>query len=223
MHKSEVLYRTLAEASSDLIFIVGRDDLVEYVNNYASALVGKPVNQIIGHPRSSLFPPDVAKNQKKALDRVFEMGIPVRNESPLTFNEQIHWFDHILTPLKDGDNCVRSVLGISRDVTQRKRAEIALFESENKYRTLVDRANTQLRKSEQMYKRLLEQSFDAIAIHKEGKIVFLNERAAKILGAAKHEDLTGRSIFDFIHPDSHKDLEDRVQKPVTAEGIVRAP
>ncbi len=121
LRKSEDLYRTLAETSPDLIFVIGRDDRVEYVNSYASAMVDKPVEQIIGGPRASLFPPDVARNQKKALEKVFETGAPLRNESPITFAGREYWFDHYLTPLKDADNYVRSVLGISRDITERKK------------------------------------------------------------------------------------------------------
>lgn len=49
--------------------------------------------------------------------------------------------------------------------------------------------------------------------------MFVNESAAKILGAAGPEDLMGRSIFDLIHPDSRKDLEGRMRKLSTANGI----
>ena len=135
LRQSEDLYRTLAESSTDLIFVIGRDDRVEYVNSYASAMVNKPVDQIIGGPRASLFPPDVARAQKKALETVFETGAPVRNEGALTFAGRIHWFDHYLTPLKDADNCVRSILGISRDITERKNTEKQLRESEQLYQT----------------------------------------------------------------------------------------
>ena len=83
------LYRTLSEASNDLIFVVGRNDRVEYVNSYAAAMVNKPIQEIIGSPRETLFPPDVVINQKKALDAVFERGISVRSSSPLTFNGRI--------------------------------------------------------------------------------------------------------------------------------------
>ena len=152
LRESENLYRTLAESSTDLIFVIGRDDRVEYVNSYVSAMVNKPVDQIIGGPRASLFPPDVARNQKEALEKVFETGAPLRNESPITFAGRVYWFDHYLTPLKDADNNIRSVLGISRDITERKNTE------------------KKLRENEQSYQRLLEQSFDAIAIHKDRKI-----------------------------------------------------
>jgi len=443
LRQSEDLHRTLAESSNDLIFVIGRDDRVEYVNSFASALVGKPAEKIINQPRSSLFPPEVAANQKKALQKVFETGVPVRNEGVLTFAGRTHWFDHFLTPLKDADNHIRSVLGISRDITERKRSEEALRQSqgrlqlildstddiiimqdpEGKYlyfnsvshygiseketlgsspydfldrepaEQLVERVRTvaktgrssryetsfvwkgrtlwfsdslspvrdsngtitavvtvsqniterkrteialreseataralinaptdsviliddkgtvlaineiaasrfgkrsddlvgtmsynllpkevaqlrralmapilekkesvrfvderagrwydtvsypilnengdvkkiaiiarditeqkniekQLRASEQLYQRLLEQSFDAIAIHKDNKIAYLNRRAAEILGAASPEELIGRPIFDLIHPDSRRDLEERLQNLSSAE------
>jgi PAS domain S-box-containing protein len=100
LRKSENLYRTLAESSADLIFVIGRDDRVEFVNSYASAMINKPVDQIIGSPRSSLFPADVARNQKNALESVFETGNPVRNEGALTFDGRTRWFDHYLTPFE---------------------------------------------------------------------------------------------------------------------------
>jgi PAS domain S-box-containing protein len=163
-------------------------------------MVYKTVDHIIGSPRSSLFPPEVDRTQKKALETVFETGIPVRTEGALTLEDRIRWFDHNLTPLKDADNRVRSVLGISRDITERKRAEKQLYESK------------------QLYQRLLEQTFDAIAIHKDKKIAYLNERAVKILGAASAEELIGRSIFDLIHPDSLRDLEDRLRNMSSGHG-----
>ena len=119
LSRSEELYRTLSEASNDLIFVVGRNDRVEYVNSYAASMVNKPIKEIIGSPRETLFPPDVVINQKKALEAVFATGSSVRSSSPLTFNGRIYWYDHLLTPLKDPDNHVRSVLGISRDITER--------------------------------------------------------------------------------------------------------
>jgi PAS domain S-box-containing protein len=202
LHKSENLYRTLAEASNDLIFIIDRNDRVEYVNSFASKMVNKTPQQIIGQSRSSLFPPDVVEQQKKALKEVFDKGIPFRSEGALIFGDYIHWYDHYLKPLMDADNNVRAVLGISRDITERKNIEKKLLEGR------------------ELYQHLLEQSFDAIAIHKEGKIASVNEKAARILGAARPEDLEGKSIFEFIHPDSCKDLEDRLQKLTNDLGMI---
>jgi PAS domain S-box-containing protein len=120
LRRSEDLYRTIAETSNDLIFVIGRDDIVEYVNKFASAFINKPADQIIGQPRASLFPFEVAIIQKKALQKVFEKGTPVRNKGFLKFSGRTYWYDHHLLPLKDTDNNVRSVLGISRDISDRK-------------------------------------------------------------------------------------------------------
>jgi len=78
------------------------------------------------------FPPEVARNQKKALDIVFETATPIRNEGVLTFSAAGYTgLNHFLTPLKDADNHVRSVLGISRDITERKNTEKKLRDSEH--------------------------------------------------------------------------------------------
>ena len=52
-----------------------------------------------------------------------------------------------------------------------------------------------------LYQRLLEYSFDAIAIHKDNKIAYLNEMSGKNSGRCLHRRISlARSIFDFIHP-----------------------
>ena len=62
--------------------MIGRNDHLEYVNSHAAAMMNKPQKEIIGSPREMLFPPDTAINQKKALEAVFEQGIPVRSYRP---------------------------------------------------------------------------------------------------------------------------------------------
>lgn len=198
LRKSEDRYRILAEASKDFIFLIGRDDRVEYVNSYAAAILGLPADQVIGKNRSSLFSGELGERQAQGLRRVFETGKTGHSEGAMDIFGTLHWFDHYLMPITDTHGTVISVLGVSRDITDRKQAEDAL------------------RASEEQYRCLLEQSFDAVAIHKNEKIAFLNERAARILGAGTPQDLVGRPLFDLIHPDSRKDLEERIRM-MTAE------
>ena len=77
----------------------------------------------------------------------------------------------------------RAALVQAQDVTARRESEAALRESEERYR------------------RLVEMSPDGIAIHSEGRIVFANPSALRILGASREEDLIGRAAIDFVHPD----------------------
>jgi PAS domain S-box-containing protein len=198
LRKSENLYRTLAEASNDLIFVIDRNDKVEYVNSYAAAIMNKTVSQIIGSPRHILFPPEVAKNQKTGLQTVFETGTSIRSEGPLAFAGQTYWFDHILIPLRDADNHIRSVLGISRDITERRRMEEELQESEEKYRSLVNRAK------------------DVVCIIQDGIIKMCNPRLAEFWGGS-FEEIIGRNFADFIHPEALPEVIDRYNRRMAGE------
>ncbi|HZK30559.1 MAG TPA: PAS domain-containing protein, partial [Methanoregula sp.] len=182
--KSQGLYHNLAESSSDLIFVIGRDDRVEYANSFASSMVTKPMNQIIGHPRSSLFPAEASRTQKIALETVFETGSSVRNTGPLTVNGQLRWFDHILIPLKDTGGKIQSVLGISRDITDRKNTEETLIHNEQRFRNLINAVGD------------IVWEIDA-----EARFVYVSPQVEAILGYTPDE-LIGHTPFEFLHPDT---------------------
>ncbi|MEI7688337.1 MAG: PAS domain S-box protein, partial [Planctomycetota bacterium] len=61
----------------------------------------------------------------------------------------------------------------------------------------VDRS---LRESEDRYRRLVEHAPDTIVVHRNGIIQLVNDAGVKLWGARSREDLIGRSIFDFVHP-----------------------
>ncbi|MCZ7358390.1 MAG: PAS domain S-box protein [Candidatus Methanoperedens sp.] len=73
------------------------------------------------------------------------------------------------------------------------------------------RVNEELRESEERYRKLVELSPDAISIHSEGKIVFINAAGAKLLGAANPEQLIGKPVMDFVHPDYRDIARERIQ------------
>jgi PAS domain S-box-containing protein len=80
----------------------------------------------------------------------------------------------------------------------------------------------ELVESEERYKRLLERSFDAIMVHREGTILFVNTAAANLLGADEPENLTGKSLFEIIHPDYLEVVRSRTEA-VTRELVTIPP
>jgi len=120
LRKSEERYRTLTEASLDIIFIVSRDDLVEYVNTSAAELFHRKPEELIGKTRASLFPQDVFNQQQRSLQIVFDTGMHRYIESKMAHKDQETWLGTWLVPLRDGAGRITAVMGVSRDITNRK-------------------------------------------------------------------------------------------------------
>ncbi|MCU0291099.1 MAG: PAS domain S-box protein [Thermoanaerobaculaceae bacterium] len=76
----------------------------------------------------------------------------------------------------------------------------------------LHQARQALEESAFRYRQLVELSPDAIAVHCEGRLVFVNATAARMLGADNPDELVGRPVIDFVHPDSRPVVRERVQR-----------
>jgi len=123
LRESEERYRRLAEAAHDMIFILNREGNVDYANSFATQQFGRLPGEIIGRPHAELFLSDDAKRQQVGLRQVFEGGQPLYVESLTQFPNRRMWLGTWLVPIKDEAGQVKSILGVSRDITERKQAE----------------------------------------------------------------------------------------------------
>jgi PAS domain S-box-containing protein len=67
-----------------------------------------------------------------------------------------------------------------------------------------------LREGEERYLRLMELFPDLVLVHSEGKIVLINTAGARLLGASSSEQLVGKPIMDFVHPDDREMVVGRI-------------
>jgi PAS domain S-box-containing protein len=81
---------------------------------------------------------------------------------------------------------------IARDVNDDQLADRA---------KLLEAKNQELFQSEERLRQLVEHSPDGIVVHREGRIIFANAVAARILGAASLHETIGRSLFDHLDPE----------------------
>jgi len=184
LKESEARYRSLAEASQDMIFVVDRDDRVLYVNRQAAEFLHVASDAIIGQPRSRFFPPDVSAGQLRGLRQVFASGEPVRSESPITTPDgKVLWFDHALMPISDATGSVTSVLGVSRDITKRVVAE------------------REQRMNDEKNRFIAEHSVDIIHRLDPECVLLYTSPSVKTLLGYEPEEVLGKSVLGMIHPD----------------------
>jgi len=176
LRATEERYRTLAESSPDAIFILDRDGRLQYVNSTAAAWLKRAPEELIGLNQAKLFPPEIARSHQQAVREVFETGNSVHRDEPLTLPVGDRWVEVRLAPLYDARGVIASVMGISRDITERKHAERELAEA-------LD-----------LNQRILAASPIGIEAFKaSGECIFVNYATRSILGGTLPE-LLGRNF-----------------------------
>ncbi|MCX7636102.1 MAG: PAS domain S-box protein, partial [Syntrophales bacterium] len=102
------------------------------------------------------------------------------------------WVETVVTAIRDEAGKPIGLLGVDRDITERRRAQEIIRERE-----------TAMRESEAFLKSLFHFLPDAIVVlDREGNILFVNDMAIKIAGATSAADIVGRNMADFLHPTS---------------------
>jgi PAS domain S-box-containing protein/putative nucleotidyltransferase with HDIG domain len=134
---SEQRYRMVTEASPDMIYVVGADGRVQFVNDRGARSFGVPAEQLVGTPLTTMFKGPTATRITAAVEHVLATGEPHENETKIVYPDGPRWVNTRLVALRDDDQ-ITAVLGISHDVTARKTATEALEESERRYRLLFE-------------------------------------------------------------------------------------
>ncbi len=158
------------------------------INNRAREEIGYGRGDIIGKAFFELFP-DCSPELRDTLHRVAETGTPEYCE---TYSQE-----------RDGHYKVRAyrpqcnqITLIADDITVQKKTEEALWESEEKYRTLTETAR------------------DAIVVHDTRSLFYANPAAGALFGVENPEDLVGLSLIDRVHPESRDDIQARMSEAI---------
>jgi len=194
LKESEGEYRQLVENSPIGIYRTTPDGRILEANQALSNMLGYKTFEEYSS-RNLEIEPDATYNRqgfKEKLERENKIiGLEAewlkKDGTPLFVRENAQ-------AVRDANGAIIYYEGTVEDITERKHAADKLKESENRYRLLVNN------------------SPDAIGVHSEGKIVFVNNAAVKLFGGNKKEDLIGIPILNVVHPDSRAVVLQRLQQ-----------
>ena len=207
----EALLRAIIETEPECVKVLALDGTVRTMNAAGLAMieaasnaevVGKDICHLVAVESRAVFRDLVRKAGEGEAGRL-EFQIVGLLGTP-------RWLDTHVVPLRAADGHITAVLGVTRDVTEWKKAEQLL------------------RQSEERYRRLLAVLPDAILVIRDNRILFANEQGLRLFGATSGEALLGKWVYDVIHPDYHEPVAERIRHllgggtvPEVEERIIR--
>jgi PAS domain S-box-containing protein len=188
--QSEVRLRLLVDAASVAIYVTNLRGEITFINRRALEVLGATAAQVIGKTPYDFVPAVAADNWLANAAKVIEAGVPLEVEEEVPQHDGIHTFLSLKFPLRDSAGTIYAIGGVAADITERKRIEWRLQESEERFRGLVETTN------------------DVIwEMNTQGRITYINPAVRPILGYPP-EALLGQNSFDLMHEEDQTQMRD---------------
>jgi len=196
---SEERYRSLVDTADECIVVV-QDGIIKFANPKTEEVTGYAAEELASSSFLDYLHPDDREAVVEAHERALKEGKAPYLEPfrMVAKNGDIRWLFRN-TALIDWEGKPATLTFLS-DITERKRAEEALRESEEKYRSVVERAS------------------DLIVVIQDGKIQFTNQRGIEMLGYTP-EEAVGTSMTDYVHPDAIELALNHYQRRMAGEDV----
>ena len=192
LQRSRESFKTLTENSPDLIIRLDRDLRYVYINSTVTEKTGKPPEYYIGKTyEEAEIPGKYATAWKESNLKALETGEIQHQEFEFPAINGLRFIESTIVPEFNVNGEIESLLVVSRDITESKKMENALKESEEKFRELFNKANDTITLGE-----LTEDG-------KPGKFIEVNDAASRNLGYST-EELLNMTPLDIIQKEIDK-------------------
>jgi PAS domain S-box-containing protein len=210
LRESQQRYETIFNASPIMFWLKDAKNNMIQINQAAAAFEGVNPDDINGRSSYDVYPREQAEAFYQDDLQVIrsckpKIGILEKHTAPGT--GKTTWVETGKVPVFDNKGDVAGVLAFAVDITDRQQAEEDLRESEDRFR------------------RFTEATVEGVVFHEQGKIVDVNPAAVTIFGYREAAELIGRNLLEFIVPDNHKMVLQKMQsetvEPYEIQGIHR--
>ena len=203
LRESEEKYRAILEGMAEGYYEVDLAGHLTFFNDALCRALGYGRQELDGTKDCRLTDEENAPGLYEAFREVRRTGqaLPITEFEVLRRDGTRRAVQASVALIRGADGLPSGFRGVVIDVTERRQAEAALRESEERYR------------------RLVEMSPEGIAIHSEGKVVFANPAALRMMGASRPEDVIGRPVMDLVHPDYVPVVRQRLQALQRGESV----
>ncbi|HUL38523.1 MAG TPA: PAS domain S-box protein [Thermodesulfobacteriota bacterium] len=194
LRESEERYRTILENIEDGYYEVDLPGNFTFFNDSLCRMLGYCKDEMSGMGNQQYTDQENRKKLFQAFNQVYRTGIPtkgfdwevIRKDGAKVFGEVS------VSLIKNSKGQPIGFRGIARDITERKKAEEALQESEKKFRVLTETAAS------------------GIFIHQGEKFVYVNPASEAITGYSRQE-LLAMDFWNIVHPDYRELVKQRAQ------------
>ena len=184
LRESNNLLRSVMEGTTDAVFVKDLEGRYTAINGAGVGALGRTVEEVLGRTDAELFSAGDWREIVADDQEIVASGEARTIEDAKTTREGVtRTYLAAKGPYRDSTGRITGVFGVSRDITDRKRAEEAL------------------RESEQRFRRMVQGSSDIITlVAADGTVRYASPALQRVLGYDPEESV-GHKVFDLLHPD----------------------
>lgn len=209
IEENERHLRAITDNISDIIWTMDFDLHWTYLSPSAFNVTGFTPEEIMKMPLKMIIPPDIYHLAREGLDKMMaddsswpspQEQKPMTFELPLIHKNGSHiWMEVSIDFNRDGNGRPFEIIGVTRDITERKKAEEKRREHEN------------------LYHKALETTSDGVSIIQDGKYVYFNARFLDTLGIPEDHRIDGEELGRLLHPDDRGRIRHYYEKRMRGE------
>jgi PAS domain S-box-containing protein len=192
-------YRLLVENQTDMIIKVDFEGRFLFVSPSCCRVFGKKEDELLGQNFLSLVHKEDQERTARKMKKLFQAPFSVYMEQRVLTKDGWKWLGWMNTAILDDNGNVKEVIGVGRDITERKQKEEALRKSERRYRLIADNV------SDVIWTMGMDQRF-----------TYASPSIVKLLGYTPREALQ-TSLKNILTPESYEKGVQVITKAIVRE------